>query len=105
MSRIVHDFYDRVIADNEVNHFFKNSDMDRQKQHMSHFLGAAFGSGEDYDARLLTGAHAKLQAGHGHFDKVVEHLKDTLQEHRIPQQALNQAVDQISGYRQHIVQH
>jgi len=77
-------FYQKVLADESVAHFFVGIPMDRLKKHQETFLTFAFGGPNDYTGRSMRGAHKKLVVEHGlvesHYDTVVQHLADTLKE-------------------------
>lgn len=77
-------FYDKVLADARIAHFFADTDMARQRQHQKAFLTYAFGGATAYDGRAMREAHRPLVEGQGlddaHFDAVVEDLAATLVE-------------------------
>ena len=41
-------FYDKVLADTRIQHFFDNMDMDKQREHQRAFLTYAFGGTNEY---------------------------------------------------------
>lgn len=75
-------FYDKVLADGRISHFFSNTDMARQRSHQKAFLTYAFGGGPAYSGLGMRAAHQglvdKLGLNEGHFDAVVENLAATL---------------------------
>lgn len=75
-------FYERVLKDDRIRHFFDGVDMDRQRGHQKKFLKFAFGGAPGYSGRSMTAAHANLVSGMGlndtHFDAVVENLATVL---------------------------
>jgi len=77
-------FYERVLADDRIKHFFKDVDIDRQAKHQIQFLTFAFGGTPEYAGRPLRIAHKRLVEDMGlgdeHFDAVAENLQDTLKE-------------------------
>ncbi|BBM83709.1 group I truncated hemoglobin [Candidatus Uabimicrobium amorphum] len=77
-------FYDRVLQDERINYFFKDTDMKKQRNHQKAFLTYAFGGINNYNGRSMRKAHEKLVKEQGlndsHFDAVVENLATTLQE-------------------------
>jgi len=80
----VDQFYDRVLNDDRIKHFFTDVDMKRQRQHQKAFLTYAFGGSSKYEGKMLREAHQHLVENMGlnseHFDAVVEDLVATLQE-------------------------
>jgi hemoglobin len=80
----VDNFYDRVLADKRIQHFFSNVDMAKQREHQKAFLTYAFGGNSQYDGRSMRKAHEHLVREMGlsdeHFDAVIENLAATLKE-------------------------
>lgn len=75
----VDQFYQRVLNDDRINHFFTGVDMEKQRQHQKTFLTYAFGGSSNYDGKMLREAHQGLVGLNGaHFDAVVENLVATL---------------------------
>jgi hemoglobin len=76
-------FYDRVLADDQIAHFFKGVDMPGQTSRQRAFLVMAFGGPNTYGAADMRRSHAHLVArglNDHHFGLVAEHLVGTLVE-------------------------
>lgn len=76
-------FYKKVLADENLKPFFKSVDMTKQRGHMKSFLTMAFGGPSGYTGRDLRSGHkALVDQGltDSHFDAVMGHLGDTLQQ-------------------------
>lgn len=77
-------FYERVLNDSRVKHFFENVDMKKQRGHQKAFLMYAFGGTSQYDGKTMREAHKHLVEGMGlrgeHFDAIAEDLVATLKE-------------------------
>ena len=71
-------FYQRLLADSGVSHYFTNVDMRRQKRHMRAFLAAALGGPDLYRGRDMGAAHAHLGVTAAAWYTVVGHLVATL---------------------------
>lgn len=88
-------FYDKVLADTRINHFFTNTDMARQRQHQKMFLTYAFGGLPNYPGQGMRGAHAhlveKLGLNEGHFNAVMENLGAALKELSVPNELIAEA--------------
>lgn len=78
VTAAVDDFYRRVIADPELTPYFDGVDMKRLKGHQRSFIAAAIGGPEPYLGRSMREAHAPFNIAPPHFDRVVEHLVETL---------------------------
>lgn len=74
-------FYQKVLSDGRLNHFFDHTDMAGQRARHAAFLTMAFGGPNAYAGRDLKAAHAPL-VGKGldesHFVAFAENLQVTL---------------------------
>lgn len=88
----VDQFYERVLRDERIKHFFVNTDMDKQRLHQKAFLTFAFGGSDQYDGRYMREAHQELVEKQGlkseHFDAVTENLMTTLREMGVAEEQL-----------------
>jgi hemoglobin len=74
-------FYKKVLADEMLSPYFKSADIERQAAMLAEFLAMAFGGPHVYTGRDLRTAHQHLPGlTDGHFDRVLEHLAETLRE-------------------------
>jgi hemoglobin len=78
VTAAVDDFYRRVIADPQLTPYFDGVDMRRLKTHQRAFLSAAIGGPDPYLGRSMRDTHALLNIHPDHFDRVVNHLANTL---------------------------
>ena len=100
----VNKFYERVLQDERIKHFFANVDMVKQRAHQKAFLTYAFGGTDKYDGRYMREAHQELVQNHGlnheHFDAVAEDLMITLEEMGVSEE-LRAQVAAIAAAPQH----
>lgn len=84
ISTAVDRFYEKVLADDRIRHFFEAVNMEFQAQHQKAFLTYAFGGAPEYTGRAMRSAHRNLVRDKGlndeHFDAVLEILAATLKE-------------------------
>ena len=84
MDVAVDKFYEKVLADERIKHFFVDTDVEKLRGHQKRFLTYAFGGSSSYPGRAMRAAHSDLVENMGltdsHFDAVVENLAGTLQE-------------------------
>ena len=75
---VVDKFYERVLKDERIKHFFDNVDMNKQKSHQKEFLTFAFGGATQYDGNMMREAHKHLVEDRGlnggHFDAIITNL-------------------------------
>lgn len=103
IDQAVDRFYDRVLQDDRIKHFFAEMDMDRQKEHQRAFLTYALGGADQYTGRSMRQAHESLVdlgLNETHFDAVAEDLMATLGEMGVPPE-LQAQVAAIVGDPQH----
>lgn len=97
-------FYERVLQDDRIKHFFADVDMDKQRAHQKDFLTYAFGGTKQYNGRYMRAAHKELVEKHGlkgeHFDAVAEDLMETLKEMGVSEE-LRAQVAAIAAAPQH----
>ncbi|MBE9144665.1 group I truncated hemoglobin [Planktothrix mougeotii] len=100
----VDNFYDRVLQDDRIKHFFDGMDMVKQKSHQRAFLTYAFGGAPQYDGRAMREAHKHLVEEQGlrgeHFDAIAENLELTLQELGIAEELIAEVMS-VAGAPQH----
>lgn len=76
-------FYEKVLKDDRIRHFFEKVDMNGQRNKQKAFLSYAFGGLPNYSGKSMRDGHAHLvQRGlnDGHVDAVIENLGATLRE-------------------------
>ncbi len=87
-------FYRKVLADDRVNSFFENVDMEKQAAKQKAFLTMAFGGPHNYTGEDMRKGHAHLVEkglNDSHFDVIMEHLGATLTELKVPSDIIGEA--------------
>jgi len=80
-------FYRKVLADDRINSWFEDTDMERQHAKQKAFLTVALGGPNKYSGKDMREGHAHLVAkglNDSHFDAVMENLGATLTELGVP---------------------
>jgi hemoglobin len=103
IEQVVDHLYASIMEDKRLNHFFSETDIDKQKQHQAKFLTVAFGGAPAYPGRTLAAAHTHLKADHHHYDWVMEHIEEALYASDIRGKDATEALDRIEQYRTHVV--
>lgn len=100
----VEKFYERVMQDERVKHFFAGVDMKTQKAHQRAFLTYAFGGADRYSGQDMRSSHKRLVEEMGlsdeHFDAIAEDLMETLKELGVSEE-LQQEVAAIAASTAH----
>ena len=100
-------FYQKVLADERIKHFFEGVDMEKQHRMQKGFLTFAFGGPNNYNGRNMAAAHRKLVEEKGlddsHFDAVMEDLGATLVELGVPDELIAEAAGIAESVRDAIL--
>ncbi len=90
-------FYEKVLADDRVKHFFDDVDMPGQRGKQRKFLAYAFGAPVKYDGKDMRAAHAGMNLTEEHFGAIAEHLQATMKELNVPDELIGQAMKIVAG--------
>ncbi|MGC5326188.1 group I truncated hemoglobin [Brevibacillus sp. SYSU BS000544] len=103
IAQIVDTFYEKVLADDRVNHFFKDTDMDKQREHQAKFISHALGGPNQYSGQSMAKAHEGMNLQHEHFDAIVQHLTSALLQHKVSESDVREAIRRVQGLEQDII--
>ena len=103
VTAAVDDFYRRLIADPALTQYFDGVDMKRLKGHQRSFIAAAIGGPEPYLGRAMGETHAPLHVSPEHFDKVVDHLVETLTDLGVSGSIIEQIGSKLAPLKDEIV--
>lgn len=96
-------FYEKVLNDNLIKHYFEGVDMLGQVIHQQNFLRAALGGKIPYTGRGLYLAHQNLKISDSHFGQVAYHLQQTLLELKVPQDIIDKIMAIAGSVKDDIV--
>ena len=96
-------FYEKVLADPMLEHFFVRVDVKRLKDHQFAFLSQALGGPKKYSGATMSVAHARLAITQQHFDLVATHLVETLRELAVPESIIAQIAAAVSPLAAEVV--
>ncbi|MGB4106592.1 MAG: group 1 truncated hemoglobin [Alphaproteobacteria bacterium] len=107
LERAVYLFYDKVIADSRIRHFFRHINTASVALHQYHFLVTITGGPGRYSGRSLRDAHRKLVLTQGlsdeHFDVIIELMKKTLEELGIGYSTIEEVLNALQGFRDEVL--
>ena len=96
-------FYQKVLNDNLVSHFFEDTDMEKQRLKQKSFLAMAFGGPYQYSDLDMRTAHKPLIEKYGlsdvHFNRIMEIFKETLTELNISANELQGMMEILESMR------
>jgi hemoglobin len=103
VEAVVDDFYERVLADDRVNHHFEGVDMDDLRAHQRQFIASAAGGPVEYDGREMAAAHAALGITDAEFGVVAEHLSAALAANGVADADREALLDEVAALQPAIV--
>ena len=103
VRKLVLDFYDRVLDEDDLAPFFAETDMAALVDHQTKFWSTLLGGPASYTEQQLYKLHETMGIEDAHFDHLAELVVDTLEDHDFDDQAIETMVEKLSAYRSSIV--
>ncbi len=103
IAAAVGEFYRRVLADAQLAPFFAAVPLPRLKPLQAAFLAQALRGAPRYTGCSMREAHAGLAITDAHFDRVAQHLAQTLADLGVAAALIEQALGGIAPLRREIV--
>ena len=107
VSAVVDRFYEYMLADDRVKHFFVNTHMEKQRQHQKDFISFALGGNTAYEGKDMRSAHQHLVDHMGlsdvHFDATVENLVKALRDLKVHEEVIAEAGQIVESTRQDVL--
>jgi methyl-accepting chemotaxis protein len=100
----VEGFYDRVLADRDVAHFFAKTNLAWLKKRQAQFLAQALGGPAEYKGRSMRRAHAGLGIGPADFATIAAHLGATLRDLGVQPALIDEVVAVVAPLEPEIVE-
>lgn len=95
IAAVVDNFYDRMMKDDSVNHFFNETDMDKQRRHQTLFISYALGGPNQYSGASMTKAHEGMNLQMDHFMTVAKHLSDALRDFNVSEDDIQSVINHL----------
>lgn len=103
IEAVVESFYDRVLADELVNGYFEEVDMQRQVAHQTQFISSVTGGPVEYSGAEMREVHGGMGITEAEFEAIAVHLDTTLREFDVPDGDRGAVMDEIASYEDAIV--
>jgi len=107
VAAIVDKFYDKVVADDRLKHFFEDTDLTNLRSHQKLFIMYIFGGADSYAGKSVRNAHKNLVDNMGlsdeHFDAMIQNLEATLTELDVPGDLITEAIEITQSLRVNIL--
>ena len=99
VSRIVLDFYDRLMEDDELGPFFDNVDMARIVDHQTKFIAMLLGGPAHYTDDQIARVHSHLAIDAAQFERLSAMLAQTLADHGLAPEDVTHVVAEFDRRR------
>lgn len=104
ISKVVDYFYSElVLKDETVNHFFKETDMEKQRRHQSKFISFALGGPNQYSGQSMAKAHEGMNLQPDHFNAIAKHLHDALAHFGVNERDIDTALTKVASLQDDIL--
>jgi len=81
VRKLIIEFYNRVLDDDNLAPIFENSDLERVIDHQTKFFAMLLGGPASFTDNEIKLIHSRLNLTNENFDLVNEHLIETLEDH------------------------
>jgi hemoglobin len=100
---VVEDFYDRLIKEDTLRHYFVGIDMSRLIRHQTDFVCMVMGGPVDYTGRQLRDSHRHLAITSVDFELVVTILENCLLDGGLEEKHVEEIMGAVRGAKGDIV--
>lgn len=103
VTRMIGEFYTRVLDDPIMRPYFKGVEMHKLRLMQFEFFSAALGGPTAYGGRTMQHAHQGLHIPREHFQRFVEHLFETLKDYALSDEDRFAIVSRINTYADDVI--
>lgn len=103
IEAVVDSFYQKILADDSISHFFAGMDMADQRKKQVLFVAFATGGAPKYPGRAMRATHKHLALTDDHFDAVAHHLAATLREFSVPEHLVSEVLHRVGSLRDDVL--
>jgi hemoglobin len=103
IAAVVDEFYDRVLADDQLAEYFADSDIDELRAHQTAFLSAVAGGPGEYAGADMREAHAHLDLTEDDFQRVADHLRESLEAFDVPPAHVDAILSEVASLKADIL--
>jgi hemoglobin len=103
VSAVVSDFYERVLADEQLSGYFEGRDLAALKRHQVQLVSHLMGGPVEYTGRQMRAAHDGLGITSHAFARVAEHLVQSLRDASVPEPVVMRLVSAVAATEPDVV--
>lgn len=95
VEAVVDDFYDRVLADDQLAPYFEDMDMGALRSHQVQFISAVADGPVEYTGEDMREAHAHMDIDEADFDLVGGYLQSALEDNGVPDEHVEAIMSEV----------
>lgn len=103
VSKVVLDFYDKILDSPVTSPFFANTDMKRLIDHQTKFISTIMGGPASYSNEHVEKVHKRLGITEVAFLEAIELLRETLEDHSFQEDDIETVEDEMMSYKNFVV--
>jgi hemoglobin len=104
IAKVVDYFYSElVLKDDTVNHFFVETDMEKQRLHQTKFISFALGGPNQYSGQSMAKAHQGMNLQPNHFNAIAKHLHTALAHFGVNEADIDTALTKVASLKDDIL--
>ena len=103
VEAVVDDFYERVVADDQLAPYFEGMDMDALRTHQVQFISAVAGGPVEYTGADMREAHAHMDIDEADFDRVGQYLQSALEENGVADEHVETIMAEVVALKQPVL--
>ncbi len=99
VEAVVSDFYDAVLADERITHYFEEQDMTELRAHQIQFISSVTGGPVEYSGADMREAHAHLDLDERDFQAVADHLEAALRANGVADPNVERILERVADLK------
>lgn len=103
IAAVVDEFYERMLDDERVAHYFEDIDMAAQRAHQTRFISSVAGGPVEYTGADMYEAHEHLGLTDEDFEVTATHLREALESFDVPEDDIEDVMAAVAGLQDDIV--
>ena len=104
VSKVIHGFYDKVLASDTLKAYFEGMDTQRLIDHQTKFFCDIMGGPIAFEGRTLAQIHANMDITEGAFKEVAELLEETFEDFGVEENDIETLMMIVADVKEQIVQ-
>ncbi|ADB63585.1 globin (plasmid) [Haloterrigena turkmenica DSM 5511] len=103
ITAVVDEFYDRIMADEQVADYFDDGDMQKQRAHQAQFISSVTGGPVKYSGGEMKTIHADMGITPSDFQAIATHFDGALVEFDVNEDDRQAVLEEIASSQEAIV--